>query len=442
MRSILLEREVNLLKAYWRLYRSLAPEVRRFLWLSASVEYQYLGIYLFAFNLYLLRLDFGPGFIGVATGSGIAVYSMTALLSGYVFRRRSVCGLVINGALLIIGGLIGVACTDLLPTIARAPWVLVMNAFAWMGGGFYGVGRLPYMVAVAPRDQRVLTFALERMMGIAFAFLGSLALLFVPALTARLLGTTLDDPAPYRVALLLAPAGLIPPLLLFAAASRRAPPLDETKDDVADIGPRSVALAPGAMILLLAGYAVFFNFASTPPLYFFNVYLDEGLAVSPALIAFVMGAARLGSLPATFLLPVLTRRWAVGRILVVIALVLSLALIPLALVPHALVASLSYLTCSLLLAVYEPFFDLFRMEAVPSSLQTRMAGATQTATFGAQSAAGFMGGYAVVALGYSPMFLGAACLAFAAAVLLGSAHRRDSSSYAIKHPPTPSRTEA
>jgi len=434
---------VSLFKAYWRLYGGLAPEVRRFLWLSAAVEYQYLGIYLFAFNLYLLRLDFGPGFIGVATGSGIAVYSLTALLSGYVFRRRSVCGLVINGALLIIVGLIGVACTDILPGAPRGPWVLVMNALAWMGGGFYGVGRLPYLVAVTPRVHRVLTFALERMLGIALAFLGGLAVMIVPPLTARLLGTTLDDPAPYRMALLLAPAGMIPPLLLFISASRRAPAIGETRDEEHGDRPASVGLSPKAMILLLAAYAVLFNFAGTPPLYFFNVYLDEGLAVSPALIAFVMGLARLGSLPITFLLPVLTRRLPRGSLLVVIALVLAVALVPMALVPNALVASCCYLACALLLAIYEPVFDLFRMEAVPSSLQTRMAGATQMATYGAQSAAGFAGGYAVITLGYGPLFLGAAGLAFAAVLLLGSAHRRDSRSlYAINNPPAPSRTEA
>jgi hypothetical protein len=39
------------------------------------------------------------------------------------------------------------------------------------------------------------------------------------------------------------------------------------------------------------------------------------------------------------------------------------------------------------------------MEVVPRSMRTHMSGTTQTATYGAQSAAGFAGGYAVVSMG-------------------------------------------
>jgi MFS family permease len=438
---------VRLLGSYWRLYRGLAPQGRRFLWLSAAIEYQYLGIYLIAVNLYLLRLGFGPQFIGVVTGSGIAAYSIAAFLAGYLFRGRSVCGLVIDGVLLIVAGLIGIAYTDLLPGGLQASWLLGANAIAWMGGGFFGVGRLPYLTAVAPREQRVHAFALERLMGLGLAVAGGLAVTVVPGLAARLFGTTLEDPAPYRVAILLAPAGVIPALLLFVRAFRRTSACPEVDDEETAVAPRSLRqLSPGTMILLLSAFTVLLNFAGTPPLYFFNVYLDEGLAVSPALIAFIMGVARLGSLPATFLLPALTRRWSLGYLLIVVAVALAIALVPLALIPHPVVAGLSFLTCSVLLAVYEPIFDLYRMEAVPSSLHTRMAGTTQTATYGAQSAAGFAGGYVVVSMGYPMLFLGATGLAFAAALLLGSALRRYSSNghspTGLEGLPAPSSSEA
>jgi len=130
--------------------------------------------------------------------------------------------------------------------------------------------------------------------------------------------------------------------------------------------------------------------------------------------------------------------------LVVIALALAAALVPMALVPNALVAALSFMTCSLLLAVFEPVFDLYRMEVVPASMQTRMAGTTQTATYGAQSAAGFAGGYIAVALGYPALFLGATILAFAAAMVLAPALRRDRRSlYPVDTmPPSASRSQA
>jgi MFS family permease len=409
---------VGLLNSYSRVYRGLSPEGRRFLWLAATVEYTYLGVYLIAFNLYLLRLDFGPEFIGVATGAGIAAYSVTAFVCGYLFRRRSLYGLVLGGSLIIVVGLTGVAYTDLVPPGGQATWLLVLNVLAWTGGALFDVGRLPYMVSVVPPELRVLAFSLERLMGIGLSFLGGLAVTVVPGLAARLLDTDLDDPAPYRLAILLGPLGLILPFALFVHASRRAPPPGEAPDEQPVVHRDSSRFSPRAMILLLSAFTVLFNFASTPPLYFFNVYLDEGLNVSPALIAFVMGLARLGSLPATFLLPVLTRRWSLGALLVAIAVALAVALVPMALVGHALVASLCFLTCSLLLAVFEPVFDLYRMDVVPRSLRTHMSGTTQTATYGAQSAAGFVGGYAVVSMGYPSLFLGATALALAAATLL------------------------
>ena len=424
-------RPVSLLSPYWRLYRSLLPEGRRFLWVSATIEYQYLGIYLIAVNLYLLRLGFGPEFIGNVTGSGIAAYSATAFLSGYLFRRRSAGRLVTLGVSLVIIGLVGIATADLVPPGVQPRWVLATNAVAWMGGGLFGVGRLPYLVAVAPRGERarVLTFTLERVMGIGLAVLGGLAVTFVPGLAAGALGCTLDDPAPYRFAILLAPAGLLPALLLFARAARRAPAVgrldDGDEDEVSDVMSQGrLRTSPATMILVLSLFAILFNFAGTPPLYFFNLYLDDGLAVSPAVIAFVMGVARLGSLPATLLLPALTRRLSLPALLICLSVALGLALVPMALWPDPLIASLSFLTCSLLLALFEPVFDLHRMEVVPSSAQTRMAGATQTATYAAQSAAGFTGGYVVVTLGYAWLFLGATALAFAAAALLATAVRR------------------
>ena len=434
---------MRLLNAYRQLYRSSAPEVRRFLWLSAVVEYQYLGIYLIALNLYLLRIGFGPPFIGVVTGSGIAAYSVMALLAGYVGRRRSAARQVVCGVLIIVFGLVGIAYTDLVPGSARAGWVLAANALAWMGGGLFGVGRIPYLAAVAASDQRVLTLSLERLMGIGLAFLGGLAVTFVPGLAAHLLGTNLDDPVPYRIAILLAPAALVPALAAFARATRHAPPLVEHHDEHHGSGARALPVSPRMMILMLSAFAALFNLAGTPPLYFFNVYLDEGLAVSPALIAFVMGIARLCSLPVTFFLPSLTGRWSLVGLLVAIAVSLAIALIPMAAIPHPLVASGAFLTCALLFAVYEPVFDLYRMEAVPAAMQTRMAGATLTATYGAQSAAGFVGGYAVVALGYPMLFLSAAALACAAALLLRPARRTRHPTPALdKLSSTPSRSGA
>jgi MFS family permease len=299
---------VTILRSYGRLYRGLPVEARCFLWLSAFVEFAYIGIYLVGFNLYLLRLGYGPGFAGIATGSAIAVFSLTTLAAGYVFHGRSFRGLIVRGGVLFVAGLIGVAITDLVPQAARTPWVLVSNAIAWLGGALYSVGRPPYLVAVVPEQRRVELFALERVLGISLGALGCLAVAIVPGIAAAALGTSLDDPAPYRTTLLLAPVGLGVALARFAAAPPATPIADQVDEAAVARARRPGAASPMRLIVLVSLCTLLLNMAFAPPQYLFNVYLEQGLAAPAPLIALVMTAARLASVPATVFLPAVGAR--------------------------------------------------------------------------------------------------------------------------------------
>jgi MFS family permease len=85
--------------------------------------------------------------------------------------------------------------------------------------------------------------------------------------------------------------------------------------------------------------------------------------------------------------------------------------------PDVVVASIGFLVIALLLGLFEPAFDVFRMEAVPDDWRTRMAGISLAAMYGGQSAGGFAGGMLADTLGYRAMFIVAAALAAIAACL-------------------------
>jgi predicted MFS family arabinose efflux permease len=329
---------------------------------------------------------------------------------------------------LFVAGLVGVGITDLVPQAMQTPWVLVSNAVAWMGGALYSVGRPPYLVSALPAERRVELFALERVLGIGLGAVGCLAVGVVPEIVAAVLGTSLDDPAPYRLTLLLAPIVLGAALVWFAAAPRSAPAGDEVEDEAVGRGRPPGAASPMRVIVLASLCALLLNMAFAPPQYLFNVYLEHGLAAPAPLIALVMSAARLASAPATVFLPAAGARWSIGGLLVAIAVATGLALVPMGLFPDVVVASLGFLVIALLLGLFEPAFDVFRMEAVPNDWRTRMAGISLAAMYGGQSAGGFAGGLIADRFGYRAMFIAASVLAAVAACLFAATLQ------AMRHP--------
>jgi hypothetical protein len=66
---------------------------------------------------------------------------------------------------------------------------------------------------------------------------------------------------------------------------------------------------------------------------FFNVYLDDSLLVSTALIGGLVAAAQLVAVPAALAAPLVVGRWGIVRTIMLGSLAMGLTILPVALIP-------------------------------------------------------------------------------------------------------------
>src|SRR5919204_1900765 len=101
------ESPIRRLRSQWRpsgigggATRMLRPFNRSIhLWLLgfAIAGFTYFGVQAVLFNLYLLRLGFGPQFIGLLVGSGQVLFALAALPAGALGQRAGVRGAFASG---------------------------------------------------------------------------------------------------------------------------------------------------------------------------------------------------------------------------------------------------------------------------------------------------------------------------------------------------------
>jgi predicted MFS family arabinose efflux permease len=249
---------------------------------------------------------------------------------------------------------------------------------------------------------------------------------------------TLDDPAPFRFALLTAPVVIMVALLWFMRASAPRPGVPASAGEPAP--PRAVAAAAEAvvaadrtageataprastLIAVMTVVALLFSLGDAAPQFFFNVYMDEGLKVSPTTTAIAMGIARVVNVIPILALPVLSRRWSNFTIMVVLASTLAVAALPLALIPHGLVAAASYIAYSMFRGAVDPVFEVLRMSLVSPRFHTRMASLVQGTIVLSMAVAGGINGALSKSVGYNTLFL-TSCVLIGASVLVLLAKR-------------------
>ncbi|MGI6208552.1 MAG: MFS transporter [Anaerolineae bacterium] len=406
---------------YRRNLRRFGADARLVFLIAAIVWFGVFGVYAVLFNLFLLRLDFGPEFVGLANAGGLLSGSLCSLPAGEIgrrwgTRRTMICGLVLAA----VGyGLVPLATS--MPEGLRAPWVLV-TYFAGCLGAFalYMVNSTPYLTGVTDEGQRNLAFSLLSAVPAAAAFLGSLAGGLLPSLFAGFSGADLESPSPYGASLMVAALLLVP--AVGAALRARDPQADPAPAQVGERGRPA-----GAPIALMAALAVVLYVRACgqgATRVFFNVYMDDGLAVSTSLIGSLAAMSQLVSIPAALATPLLAGRWGNARTYVAAVLGMSVSLLPLALVPRWEAAALGYLGVTMFFAVASPTITVFSQSLVPARWRPTMEGAVMMAVNLGRASMAFSGGYIIAASGYRTLFLAGAGLLAAGALLFWGYFRR------------------
>ena len=361
------------------------------------------GVYTVLFNLYLLRLRYGPEFIGLVNGSGMLLFALFCLPAGTLSGRLGNRRMMITGlSLLLIGcGLLPFA--ELRTGSWQAGWLFITWCFAFIGFALYFVNTAPFVMKVAHQSERSHVFSVQAALWSLAGFAGSLIGGFLPGIFAMYLGVSLNQPAPYRYSLLAASLLLIPSVLAIAATRESHPqPTTERQTEGEPSPLRLIAFLTLIRLLVVTGVGTLFIF--------FNVYMDAGLHISTVHIGVLSAIGRLLSIPTALIVPLLTRQWGTGHTAAWASLGTAISMLPLILISHWSAAGLGFIGVLALTSIRYPTFLVYTMEVVSPARRGTMSGAGEMASGLSFSAMALGGGYIIEALGYRSLFLTGAIL--------------------------------
>jgi Na+/melibiose symporter-like transporter len=276
--------------------------------------------------------------------------------------------------------------------------LLVTYFLGYFGFTVWAVNTGPFLTAATSERERSHAFSSRQVLSALGAFVGSLVAGFLPGLFAALLGSSPEDPAPYRYALLSAGALLFAGVPLLAATGSsvvRSP--DSAKENHGRVPLTLIFIISAVCLLSIIGEGA----ART----FFNVYLDTGLSIPTSRIGTLSAVAQLLALPAATAMPLLAARVGKEKTVLFGSAARALCLLPLALLPHWLAAGGGFVGVVMLASFSRPVFTEYQQESVPPRWRAAMSGATTMAAGLSWAVASFGGGFLVAAIGYRALFL-------------------------------------
>ena len=124
--------------SYLRAVRLFNRDVRLFLIAVALIRFAAFGsIYTVLLNLYLLRLGYGPEFVGLVNAVGMFASAAFSLPASALGRRWSSRRIMIAGLSLSVVGFGALPLNEFTPLTWRVGWILVAYFLAWLGSTLY-----------------------------------------------------------------------------------------------------------------------------------------------------------------------------------------------------------------------------------------------------------------------------------------------------------------
>jgi MFS family permease len=400
---------------YVHMLRLFSRDVRLFLVTAALVGLAWDGVRTVLFNLYVLRLGYGPEFVGLVNAAGALGFGLMSLPAGALGKRWGSRSMLITGAGLLAAGACLLPLADVFTGTPRTGWLLATTLLTFLGSSLYLVNGLPYLMGTTGAEERNHVFSVHIALIPLAAFVGSLVAGALPGALAPLLGTSLDDAAPYRYTLWLAALLLIPGVLALLP-TRSIDGLPARAAGARAVAPPANRAPYGLLLAIALTMALRFGGRGTVTT-FFNVYLDEGLGTSTVLIGVLSAIAQLLSVPAALAAPLLTARWGHPRPIFWGTLGMALCILPLAVIPHWAAAGLGFISSGALFSTSIGPIRVFSQELVTPEWRPAMASAFMMGAGLAFSGMSLLGGYAIASLGYRPLFLIGTVLATAGAFL-------------------------
>jgi MFS family permease len=396
--------------AYLHALRLTSRDTRLFLitWALTGLTF-FGGIYNVLFNLYLLRLGYGPRFVGLVNATGLMTLAIFSLPAGAIGGRWGGRRTMIAGLILTVAGLGLPPFAEFIPTL-QAGWLIVTYSLALLGFTLYSVNSLPFLTGATGPEERSHVFSVRAAIFPLGGFVGSLVGGLMPGFFARALGFSPDHPASYRYSLMIAALLLMPAVLLMLAT--REVSIERRQETLSEEG-----YAPFGLIFLMALIMLLRVAGEGVARTFFNVYLDAGLGLPAAQIGTLAAAGQLLAVPAPLAMPLLAACWSKDRTIVLGSLGMVLSLLPIAFISHWAAAGGGFMVMIALGQITVSAFFVYTQEIVAPAWRGAMSGATVMAVGLSWSAIALGGGYIITTLGYRNLFLIGAGLTAAGALL-------------------------
>jgi MFS family permease len=409
-----------MIRDYWRAFPLFSRDSWLILVASGLGGFSYQGIYFLVANLFLLRLDYGPVFIGLFVSAGALSFAVFSLVAGLVGRRWGGRPAVIAGTAVAALGIAMLALAPQVPAEWQRSWLLFFCVLREFGNAFYMVNITPMLMATTTPSERGHVFSMRGAVQPLAAFAGSVAGGILPGVSASIMGVSADDPAGYTVALLVAALALLPGVALLAATSRKGPTPRPTRsiDSSDPVGERrqgesgvtssrggTADRMPYGPIAAMAVVAVFYVAAIAAVMSFVNMYMDQQLQATPGRIGMVMGAGQLAAVPAALTMVSLASRWGYARTFILAAAGLCVSALPVALLPSLFGVAAGVIGMTAFAAMAFSALNVYQQELVSLQWRPIMSGVTLMALALGWTATASVGGYVIEAHGYPLLFL-------------------------------------
>jgi MFS family permease len=377
----------------------LSPQYWRFFFAEGFFDF---GMFIFVilYNLYLLQLGFRENFIGQVSSAMTAGALVGSLAAALAIRRFGLRRSLFASFLLT-------ALISAMRAYATFPPALLGLAFAaGLTSSAWAVAFSPAIAHLTNEKNRARGFSFASSVGIAIGVVGSQAAGRLPGWLTRLHWAS-STVAAYREALLAGCAMVGLAIWAFSGVSMDAAP-----------GPEERKLQrPSPLVVRFLIAMLVWNLGTGALNPFFNVFFSRSVHLPVEQIGTVFSIAQLAQVAAILAAPTVFRRFGLTRGISSMQLATGLAMIGLAGASGAVWAAAGYSAYMMAQYMSEPGMFTLLMEGVEVRERGSASALNFLVTFAAQALASAVSGEMLARFGYRPVFLAAAAICVAAALL-------------------------
>ena len=150
-------------------------------------------------TLYVLRLGFGPEYLGLFVSVGALTYMSMGIPSGALGGRFGPKRIMLIGGAIASAGMVLVSLTKLFPSDTQSVWLITTQIVLIAGWSIFNVNLVPALKGTTTTENVNRVYAVSGVLRSLGTFLGAIIGGLLPGLFARLIGQMVDDPTPYRL---------------------------------------------------------------------------------------------------------------------------------------------------------------------------------------------------------------------------------------------------